>query len=77
MESLLSMIGGGLVRGRLVLLGMVGCIVGLSLILDISDIAGVVISNIVGNNLDPAIRKIDTVFTIGGVTITVLVSSKV
>ena len=66
-----------LVRSRLVLLRVVGLIVGLSFIFDVSNVAGVIISNIVGNNLGPAIREVDTVFTIGGITITVLVGSKV
>ena len=66
-----------MIGGRLVLLGVVRCIVGLSFIFDISNISGVSIIHIVGNNLGPAIGKVDTIFTIGGITITVLVGSKV
>ena len=67
----------GVVGGGLVLLGVVGLVVGLSLIPDISNIARVSIGNIVGNNLGPAIGKVDTVFAVGGISVTVLVGGKV
>ena len=71
------MVGSRFVGGRLVLFGMVGLVVGLSLVFDISNIAGVSIGNIVGNNLGPAIGKVDTVFTMGGISVTVLVGGEV
>jgi hypothetical protein len=49
----------------------------LSLILDISYISRLGIKNIVGDNLGATIREGNTVFSIGGVTISVLIGSKV
>jgi hypothetical protein len=46
-------------------------------VFDISNISSVSIGDVVGNNLGTAIRKIDTVFTVGGVSVTVFVSSKI
>jgi hypothetical protein len=46
---------------------------GLTLILDIGNIARIGIQNIVGNNLGAAIRKSNTVFSIGSVSIAVLI----
>ena len=54
-----------------------GGIVGLTLVLDIGNIARVGISNIVGDNLGAAIRKGNTVLSIGGVTIPLLILTKV
>ena len=59
----------GMGRGR--------SIVSLSLVPDISDIARVGISNIVGYNLGAAIGKSNTVFSRSGITIPVLRLSKV
>ena len=56
---------------------LVGLIVGLTLVPHISHIARVGISNIVGDNLGAAIRKVDTVLAIGSIVITVLIGSKV
>ena len=53
------------------------CIVCLSLVLHISNIARVAISNIVGHNLSAAVWKSNTVFTVGGITISALVGGKV
>ena len=41
---------------------------GLTLILDIGNIARIGIQNIVGNNLGAAIRKSNTVFSVGGIS---------
>jgi len=46
-------------------------------VFDISNISSVSIGDVVGDNLGTAIRKIDTVFTVGGVSVTVFVSSKI
>ena len=51
--------------------GMV--VVGISRVLNIGNIARVVISNIVGHGLGATIRKINRVGTIGGVTVPVLI----
>ena len=58
-------------------LGLIRSIVGLTLVFDISDISRVSISYRVGDNLGTTIRKGNTVFTRGSITITVLVLSKV
>merc|ERR1719228_1952384 len=65
----------GMVRSRL--LGLIWCIVGLTLIFDIGNISRVAISNVVGDNLGASIRKIYTIFTIGSITITGLILTKV
>ena len=69
----LGVVGWGwLVWGRLVL-----WVLGNTLVLDISNIARVGISNIVGHNLGAAIRKSNTVLAIGSIAIPVLIGSKV
>jgi len=52
-------------------------VVCLSLVFDISNIARVTISNVVGHNLGATIREGDTVLAVGGITIPVLVLGKV
>ena len=52
-------------------------IVSLTLVLDISNIARVSISHIVGDNLGAAVRKGNTVLAVGGVAITSLILTKV
>ena len=64
---------GSLVRGFGLILGVLG----LTLVPDISDVARVSILNSVGDDLGAAIGKSNTVFTIGGITITSLVLAKV
>ena len=64
-------------RPRFMMLGFIGSIVGLTLISDISNISRVFISNLVGDNLGTAIRKIYTIFTISSMTITVFMLFKV
>jgi len=63
------------VRSRL--LGLIGSVVGLTLVFDISNIPRISISYRVGDDLGTAIRKSHAVFSIGGITITVLILSKV
>ena len=46
-------------------------------VFNISNVSTVSISNTVGYNLNATIGKVDTIFTVGGVTITVFVGSKV
>jgi len=69
-------VGGGLVGGSLVGSGG-GVVVGLSLVLDISDIARVGIGNVVGDNLGAAIGKSNAVLAVGGIVVTGLVGGKV
>ena len=59
------------------MLGLIGSILGLTLISDISNISRVFISNLVGDNLGSTIRKIYTLFTISSITITVFMLFKV
>ena len=66
------MVGGRLVWGGLVG-GLVLGVLGLSLVSHISNISGVSISNGVGNDLDTAIGKVDTVLSVSGIAITGLV----
>ena len=67
---------GGSVVGRLGA-GVVGLVLGLTLIPDISNIARVGISNVVGHNLGAAIGKSHTVLAVGGVVVAGLVGSEV
>jgi hypothetical protein len=53
------------------------CVDGLSRVRDISDVARVGIGNIVGDGLDAAIGKSNTVSTVGGVAVSVLIGRKV
>ena len=64
-----------MIRSRL--LGLIGSIVSLTFIFDIGNISRVAISNIVGNNLSTAIGKSYTIFSIGSITITGFILSKV
>ena len=73
LSSFLGVVGGRLV-GRS---GVVGLVLGLSLVPDIGNVARVGIGNIVGHNLGAAIGKSNTVLPVGGVVITVLVLGKV
>merc|ERR1719361_693430 len=67
------MVGGlGGVVGLLVLR-----VVGLALIPHISDVATVSVSDLVGDDLGPAVGKGNTVLAIGGIAIPVLVLTKV
>ena len=68
------MVGSGSISG---LLGLIGSIVGLSFVLDISDIARVGISNAVSDDLGTAIGKSHAVLASGSITITVFVLAKV
>ena len=63
------MVGSGLVSGS----RLVFRVVSLTLVFHISNITSVGISNRVGHNLGTAIGKSNTVFTSGGISITVLV----
>jgi hypothetical protein len=60
-----------------VTLGLIGSIVGLTLVFDISDVSRVGIGNAVGHNLGAAIGKSHAVLASGSITITVLVLGKV
>ncbi len=62
-------------RGRVVRLGL--GVLSNTLVADIGDVARVGISNVVGHNLGAAVREVDTVFTIGGIVVAVLVGSEV
>ena len=64
-------------RPRFMMLGLIGSILGLTLISDISNISRVFIPNLVGDNLGTAIRKIYTIFAISSITITVFMLFKV
>ncbi len=55
------------------LLGLIGSIVGLTLVPDISDVSRVGIGNVVGHDLGAAIGKSHAVLTSGSITITVFV----
>ena len=52
-------------------------VLGNTFVFDISNISSISISYVVGNNLGTAIGKGDTVFTVGGISITVFVSLEV
>ena len=54
-----------------------GAVVGLARVGDISDVAGVVIGNIVGHGLDAAVGKGDMVLAVGGIAVTGLGGAKV
>jgi hypothetical protein len=72
------MIGSGFVdRASVIRGGLVGVIVGLTRVLDISHITRVVISHLVGHGLNAAIRQSHVILTIGGVAVSGLVGSKV
>jgi hypothetical protein len=64
--------GGSNLVSRLVL-----GVLGNTLVAHISHIAGLVISNIIGDNLGPAVRKLDTVRSAGGISVALLVLAKV
>ena len=77
-ESFLGVVGGrGVLGGGLVSLRGVGSVLGLSFVPHISNVAGVGISNRVGDNLGPAVGEVDAVLSVGGVTVTGLVLGKV
>jgi hypothetical protein len=57
--------------------GLVLGVLGNTLVAHISNIAGLVISNVVGDNLGPAVRKLDTVRSAGGISVALLVLAKV
>ena len=69
-----------MVGSRLVGSGVSGLVLGvvsLTFVFNISNISSVGISNRVGHNLGTAIGKSDTVFTVGGISITVFVGLEV
>ncbi len=70
---------GGVVGGLGVVsrLGLIDGVLGLTLVLDISDIARVAILNVVGHNLGAAVGKGNTVAAVGGIAITGLVGIEV
>ena len=68
------MVGSGLVRSGVS--GLVLGVVSLTFVFNISNISRVGISNRVGHNLGTAIGKSNTVFTSGGISVTVLVGSE-
>ena len=68
------MVGSGLVRSGVS--GLVLGVVSLTFVFNISNISSVGISNRVGHNLGTAIGKSNTVFTSGGISVTVLVGSE-
>jgi hypothetical protein len=64
-------------RGSSLVRGLVLGVSGLSLVCHISNIARVGISNIVGDNLGPAVRKGNAVRTMGGIAVPALIRGKV
>ena len=68
------MVGSGLVRSGVS--GLVLGVVSLTFVFNISNISRVGISNRVGHNLGTAIGKSNTVFTSGGISVTVLVGTE-
>ena len=56
---------------------VVWLVVGFSLVLNISNVARVGITNTVGDNLGATIRKVNTVLARGGIAISVLILGKV
>ena len=68
-----------MVGSRLVGSGVSGLVLGvvsLTFVFNISNISGVSISDRVGHNLGTAIGKSNTVFTSGGISVTVLIGSE-
>ena len=78
MRSFLSVVGwdrlGCWVIGRL---GLVLGKLGYTLVLDVSDIPGVSVSNIVSDNLSAAVGEGHTVLALGGIAVPVLVLAKI
>ena len=73
-----SMVNGGMVDGSMMRRGMVGrLIMRLAGVLDIGDIAGVSIIDVVVHCLEATIRKLDVVLALGGIAIAALTSAKV
>ena len=78
----LSVVGGlvvGLVGGLVVGLvaGLILGVVGLALVPDIGDVAGVAVVDLVGDDLGPAVGEGDAVLAVGGVPVPVLVLAEV
>ena len=65
--------GGGVSGGSSLVGGLVLGVLGHALVPDISNIAGVTISNVVGHNLGTAVGKGNTVLAVGGIAVTGLV----
>ena len=66
---------GGLVVGLVT--GLILGVVGLALVPDIGDVAGVAIVDLVGDDLGPAVGEGDAVLAVGGVPVPVLVLAEV
>merc|ERR1719323_1147942 len=68
---------GGLVLGLSLVGGLVLRVLGLALVLDISDVAREAVGDGVGDDLGPAVGKGNTVLAVGGIAIPSLVLAKV
>jgi hypothetical protein len=69
-------VGGGLVGSGLLVSGGWGVRCD-SFVSDISDIPGVSISDVIGDNLGAAVGKEDAIATVGGIAVALLIGSKV
>ena len=73
-----DMMDGGMVYGSMMRRGMVGGLVmRLARVLDVGDIAGVGVINVVGHGLEAAVRKLDVVLALGGIAVAALAGTKV
>ena len=69
---------GGMVDGSMVRRGMVDRLVmRLARVLDVGDVAGIGVIDMVGHSLEAAIRKLDMVLALGGVAVAALAGTKV
>merc|ERR1719422_1236332 len=68
---------GGLVLGLSLVGGLVFGVLGLALVLDISNVARVTILDSVGDNLGPAVGEGNTVLAVGGIAVPSLVLAEV
>ena len=72
------MMDGGMVDGGVMRRGMVGGLVmRLARVLDVGDVAGVGVIDVVGHGLEAAVRKLDVVLALGGIAVAALAGAKV
>ena len=73
-----GMVDGSMVDGSMVCRGMVDrLIMRLARVLDVGDVAGIGVIDMVGHSLEAAIRKLDMVLALGGVAVAALAGTKV
>ena len=73
-----GMMDRGMVDGGVMRRSMVGrLIMRLARVLDVSDVAGVGVIDVVGHGLEAAVGKLDVVLALGGVAVAALASAKV